>query len=165
MSYPPYLPKDVVNSWRLEDLAWMRENREQRKTFISILNQAVKEGAREKEDLSRVIIKELDNEYRELTRATDTQVIANHIRYVDGAVDEVRGRTGNADKVFANAQSKDNGIKPRAAVRYRWEDEPGKDHVGDANSNGPGEAGPAGVLPVVGDGRAGADAPDAEQHV
>ena len=140
MSYSSYLPKDVVESWRLDDLAWMRENREQRKTFVELHNKAIKNGNYEQEKLSQEIIKELDNEYRKLS--TDTQITSEHIRYVDGATEPAGGWPGHADKMLANVKPEDNGVESRKDVRYRWQDESGQDHVGDAAGDGPSEARP-----------------------
>lgn len=133
--YPSYLPTFLTDSWREEDRGWMKENRSQRKTFVGILNKAVSSGSHDREKLVRSIIEGLDDEYRKL--GEDTKVATDHLRYIDGAVDKARGRAGDADKESAHVEPKDNGIKPRKNVRYRWQDEPGKDNVGNAAGDGP----------------------------
>ncbi len=129
--YPSYLPKELREDFYRQDLEWLKQAREQRGFFRKMHAVALVSGG--DTSLLEEIINGLDKEVRELERNTSTK-FNRDIRFIDGAFGKGEGRTGDDPEDVTNAKPQDTGNVQEKAVRYRWEDEPREDIVGDADS-------------------------------
>ena len=138
--YPNYLPTVLLEEFASQDREWLMQARVQRGFFRKLHAVALVSNNYEQEALCKSILTELNKEVVRLERNC-AEKSGRNIRFVDGTSATREGRTRDANEIITNVKPKDTGLLPEKAVRYRWTDQPGKDNVGDADSNGSGKAG------------------------
>lgn len=135
--------KDLRAYWANQERDALIEAKDQYKTFAKLLRLSVAKRNLGNERLCKDILNNLKREMEVINvRIRDlTGVASRNIRFTHNGFGKDGRRSGDKPKNVANVIPQNIRIDTRPHVRYRWKNQPRKNHPGPSTCDGCGETG------------------------